>query len=178
MLSPSPAAGRSLGSYPPPPVYLRLPQGEISHASPASNPFAGRRSHRSGAQKAGLAYQKRVGAWLTASVGASSVLAGSWYSYTDCSNRRGYCQPDFILSHEFETLVVVEAKLRWTADAWWQLTKLYLPVLRSVHRGLPSLLRLTVCRSYDPAIRIEEPVNLIDTLGEVRPDAFNVMVWK
>lgn len=178
MLSPSPAAGRSLGSVPLPPAYIKLPLGDISHAEQTTNPFAGKRAHRSGAQKAGLAYQKRLGLWLGDAVGPSLVVAGPWYQYLDRSSRRRYCQPDFLLLHEFEALVVVEAKLRWTADAWWQLTKLYLPVLRRVHPGVSSLLRLTVCRSYDPSVWIPEEVVLVDALSGLSKDKFNVLVWK
>lgn len=177
MLSPSPAAGRGLGSYPPPPAYLKLPQGEISHAVQTTNPFAGQRSRRSGAQKAGLAYQKRVGALLAETVGSSNMVSGPWYYYLDGSGRRNYCQPDFLLCHAFEAVVVTEVKLRWTADAWWQLRKIYLPVL-CVARPQSKLLALCICRSYDPAIRIEEPVHFVDSPSEAVADKFNLCVMR
>jgi hypothetical protein len=179
LLHPSPVAGRSSDTLPPLPAYIKLPQGDITHAERTlQNPYAGKRSHRSGAQKAGLAYQSRVGRHLGDTCPATSVVSGPWFYYSDATRVRSYCQPDFLIrTLSGRALVVVEAKLRWTSDAWWQLRSLYLPVLRKAMLG-ETLLPLCICRSYDPAIRIPEPVNFVDEVDECKPGLFNVMVWK
>lgn len=73
--------------------------------------------------------------------------------------------------------MVVEIKLRWTADAWWQLRKLYLPVLNAAYPAA-TFIPLVICRSFDPAIAIGEKVRLCDSVLDLDADAFNVLVWK
>lgn len=180
MLSPSPVAGRS-EALPPPPAYIRFPQGAISYASQVtSSPFAGKRTYRSGAQKAGLAYQRKVEAWLSRTCVRDNLLCGPWFCYSDRTGRRSYCQPDVLIfspGSAFDLVSVVEIKLRWTSDAWWQLNQLYLPVLTTALPG-KKFSRLVICKSYDPAVRVGEPVNLVDLPEEADPSKFNVMVWK
>lgn len=177
---PSLVAGRS-DSLPPPPAYIRLPRGEIRYAARThENPHAGKRSRRTGAQKAGLAYQRKVEAFLgdcAAAGNVRGVVCAPWFHFVDDGGQRRYCQPDILLDLPNFAQAVCEIKLRWTSDAWWQVRKLYLPVLRSVypHR---ELFPLVICRSYDPAIRIPEEVALVDHPAECRSDAFNVFVWR
>lgn len=163
----------------PRPKKTYIPEGSIERAwKVEENPHAGVRTRKSPAQKAGLAYQKRVGAFLPSRDHQWDVVAGPWYCFIDGSGLRHYCQPDFLLLDEdSSTCVVVEVKIRWTSDAWWQLRHLYLPVLRRVRPNL-QMLALTITRSYDPAVRIEEPIHLIDDFMDTRPDAFNVLVFK
>lgn len=180
MLSVFGAPGSEAPASQPPRMYL--PQGEVQSAWRANEvPYAGARSRKSPAQKAGLAYQKRIGKFLqpNPSIGCSWIVdAGSWFAFTDSSSSRHYCQPDFLLlDTKNATCIIVEVKIRWTDAAWWQLERLYLPVLRRVYPHL-SLLRVCICRSYDPAIRAPEEVVLCDDLLDVRPDRFNVLVQR
>jgi hypothetical protein len=127
-----------------------------------------------------LAYQKKVATWLDGVCDSSLVDIGPWFFYSVSGGVRHYCQPD-VLVHSSRAvgsrISVVEIKLRWTADAWWQLRRLYLPVLRRACPNAP-LSALCITRSYNPAIRIPEEVNLVDSLEEVAPDRFNVLIWK
>ena len=171
----SPTAEADKVRLPPPPAYIKFPLGDIRDASFAdSSPYAGKRSRPSGAQRAGLAYQKRIEVFLRDTVPSSSLDVGPWLWYVDACGRRSYCQPDFLI-REPSRVVVVEVKIRWTADAWYQLRRVYLPVLS---RAMPSarLVPLVICRSYDPAIRIGEAVSLVDVWPEALPEQFNVMV--
>jgi hypothetical protein len=103
------------------------------------------------------------------------VDLGPWFAFTDDSSIRHYCQPDFTCDLG-ERLVVGEIKLRWTSDAWWQLRRLYLPVLAAVYPGR-TLLPVCVCRSYDPSVSIPDEVRLIHRLAEAAsPEILNVMV--
>lgn len=176
-----PGLGNSVG----PPLIRRpdsifLPNSPIVSAWKTSEaPYAGTRSKMSAAQRAGLAYQKRVGKFLQPlAVGAWVVSSGPWFVYCCGSGPRRYCQPDFLLLDATNrTMVVVEVKIRWTDIAWWQLRKLYLPVLEVV---FPEWTFITLCitRSYDPAVSIPEPVNLCSDLFDSRPDAFNLLVHR
>lgn len=172
-------AGSSPAPLPPPPAYLKLPCGEITAAQRhlGGSPHAQKRSRSSGAQKAGLAYQRRVGEVLTVARPPSDLDCGPWFWYVDSSGRRSYCQPDFLLHLASGKLAVVEVKIRWTSDAWWQLRKLYLPVLQRVFPGR-ALLPLVICRSYDPSVRIAEEVSLIEGWEELSASSFSVMVLR
>lgn len=174
---PSFMASPGIGAAPPPPTFIRyLPQGEIRDAwRTTESPFSGRRARRSGAQKAGLAYQSRIGAWASDGHYLGSVVSGPWYCYVDGGGARRYCQPDLVFDDGL-AIVACEVKLRWTVDAWWQLRKLYLPVLQVAHGRRTPVLSLCICRSYDPAVQVPEPVNLVDDVAGCKPDSFNVLV--
>lgn len=176
LLRPSPVAERGkVCALPPLPAYIKLPLGEPRNVTQCENPHkVGAR--RSGAQKAGLAYQRKVGAYLELVLGRAAVTSGPWFHYSSDASGRNYCQPDFLVADVLEVLVV-EVKLRWTTDAWWQLRRLYLPV---VAKAFPDrrVILLCITRSYDPAARIPEEVTFVDSPQEAVADAFNVMVWK
>lgn len=160
----------------PPPQYIKyLPQGEIREAwASAERPFAGARARRSGAQKAGLAFQKRVTQWAFEGKYHGAISISPWFCFIDGSGSRHYCQPDLLFSDE-TTIVVCEVKLRWTADAWWQLRKLYLPVLAKVFPK-QTLIPLCICKSFDPSVIVPEKINLHPDLYDCRPDCFNVVL--
>lgn len=161
---------------PRPSTKMYLPKGEIEAAWLFNgDPYAGVRSRKSGAQKAGLAYQKRIGAFLNTNP-SWSVAIGPWYIFVDGSGARHYCQPDFLLWDEKkEKCIIVEVKVRWTADAWWQLTKLYKPVLRKAYPDC-GFCRLTICRSYDPHLPSPEEVYLPLSIVGSGFESFNVLV--
>lgn len=177
LLRPSPVAEQGkVCALPPLPVYLKLPFGDVRNVTPCTNPHGASRSRRSGAQKAGLAYQRRVGDYLRLVRNPDSISSSPWFHYLDSSSRRSYCQPDFLVADVLQVLVV-EVKLRWTTDAWWQLRKLYLPV---VAKAFPDRHPVPLCitRSYDPSAQIPEEVNLVDGIDLCSPDKFNVLVWR
>lgn len=165
----------SLQSSPPPPLYVHyLPQGEVQSAwRSAEAPYSGRRRPR-GAKRAGMVYQRRVEAWEGLG-GVDSVECSPWFCFVDDSGGRHYCQPDLLLRRG-DLLLVGEIKLRWTSDAWWQLRKLYLPVLAKV---FPTLILVPVCfcRSYDPAIRVPDEIHLCKGVTEAsRSEVMNIVL--
>lgn len=163
-----------LRSFTPPPA-LYLPQSVVA-AWESENPYHGKRSKRTPAQRAGLAYQKRIEKFCTSRDGQWVVRCGVWYCYCDVNGRRRYCQPDILLlDHQNRCAVVVEVKLRWTSDAWWQLQRLYIPVLRRALQEW-TLIPLCITKSFDPAIPAPEEVRFCDDLFDSSPGAFNLMV--
>jgi hypothetical protein len=54
-----------------------------------------------------------------------------------------------------------EVKARFTSDAWWQLRKLYEPVVRAAFSP-KTLLSVIICRSFDPSVAFPEPYELVD----------------
>lgn len=153
------------------------PAGRIAWASEAQNPHSASSLPPSSAQLAGLRYERRVKDWLAREFG-HSFLSGPWWMYSD-GGRRRYCQPDGTLRRG-DSCTIVEIKLRWTALAWWQLQRLYLPVARALYPS-SSFSLCAIVRSFDPAIPTPAPVRLIETLTEgesaTAPDLV-VLPWR
>jgi hypothetical protein len=59
------------------------------------------------------------------------VIHGPWLSYCTTNGRISTCQPDFLVFQpDRGRIVIVEAKLRHCAEAYFQLRNLYLPIIR------------------------------------------------
>lgn len=163
------------GSPAPPSSYLKLPQGRIVSAwEVKESPHGKRAASPSFAQRAGLAYQKKIERFLAPRRPSDwTVYPSLWFVYCDDRPGRNYCSPDFILDCGADLLVVVEAKIRWTADAYYQLEQLYLPVLR-VARPRATLVPLCITKSFDPAIKVPMEVRFVSDVFEASPGKFNL----
>lgn len=127
------------------------------------------------AQKAGLAYERRVAERLEKDFGFR-FQREPCYAYQTAS-KRGRCYPDALLCFG-DRMVVLEIKLSHCAGAWKQLRKLYQPVVSLAH-GLPVQV-VEIARSYDPDVSLPEPhVLLLDPeqLNE-SSDQYRVLRWK
>jgi len=71
-----------------------------------------------------------------------------WFRFLD-GERTWHCCPDGILWTEKDP-IIIEFKLSHTYQAWRQLKKLYLPVVKAAHPGVFFRL-LEVCKSFDPS---------------------------
>jgi hypothetical protein len=131
----------------------------------------------SAAQRAGKRYEKRVMAFLR-DVFPARLHEAPWYQLVDNHGMR-YCQPDAIL--DLGTyIVVIEVKRTHSVDAWWQLRHLYEPVV-SVASGNRQVGVLEICRSFDPAVRLPEPVSRIERITDIegKPrSGFTVFQWR
>ena len=164
-------------SAPPPPMHVHyIPNGEIRDAWPSAEVPYTKRGRRSGAHRAGLAYEKLVRAWACSVDSKYAVRISPWFCFIDGSGARHYCQP-YLLLEASDRTIVVESKLRWTTDAWWQLRKLYIPVLSvALKKPMDWFVPLCVCKSFDPALPQPEPVALRTALAVCSPSRMNVMV--
>lgn len=168
--------GAARGSLPPPSYVTYIPQGEIRYAARLNEPPAFKKgSSASEAQKAGIRFQAKVRDWAFGGVFIGRIEEGPWFAYEDESRRFHFCQPDFIFDDTLGVMTVVEAKRIFSSDAWWQLRKLYLPVLQKLFPNT-TLIPLCVCKSFDPATACPEVVNIVLDLFDCKPAAFNVLV--
>lgn len=109
----------------------------------------------SAAQKNGLRYETKVQGWLRRNV--PSYQASRQFTFRDETGFRSII-PDGYLLYDGITeaqLTIFEIKSRHTPDAWWQLEKLYKPVLKqwlAAYNRTPRICLVEVCRSFDPAI--------------------------
>ncbi len=127
------------------------------------------------AQKAGLQYEQRVVDVLSAIYGidfrgAPAIL------YQDRTGCR-MAVPDGILKIG-NTLVVIEVKLTHTERAWWQLNRLYLPLLRALVNPGVQCLPVEICRSYDPDVKFPGPSAVTTSLHRLSPSHTGILHWK
>lgn len=129
------------------------------------------------AQKAGLRYEGKAQGFLSSLFPA--YKRSPYIRFRDGSGMR-VCIPDGILCFYPTRVVIFEIKHLHTPDAWWQLKKLYEPVLSAA--GYKEVQVIEVCRSYDAATPFPCKVELLDldnirTFALQSPPAFGVLPW-
>lgn len=138
-------------------------------AAPFKRPSGGAAS--SPAQKAGLRFQRRIEHALRT---IYSAEIGPWFRYTDAGIIPRWCQPDALILSPRP--IVIEIKTRWMDTAWWQLSQLYVPVLRKAFGCEFS--PVAIVRSFDPSVMVPEQPVLLPNLNELLPDGkLGVVLW-
>ena len=165
-----------LENHPPPSRFIAAVDVRSARFLPAQPPFI-RRSRARGRYAVGVRYEREVQEYLALfALGRPGLehRAGPWLEFCDKRGKR-WCQPDaLLLDHEQKTGIIYEVKYQHTADAWWQLHWLYLPVLRV---ALPHYVLglVEVVRWYDPSVAFPERHDLTKNVGEV-PNAKRIAV--
>ena len=127
-----------------------------------------------------MRYERKVHEHYEGLFGAA-YAASPWFIFKELGvDRPRWCQPDGLFFDPWRgTLTVVECKLQHTADAWWQLRWLYLPVLSAAFPpNLWSFRLLEVVKWYDPAVKFPERVKLRADIRDAREGEFGVHIWK
>jgi hypothetical protein len=133
---------------------------------------------RRGRRRLGQKYEAQVHAWLKDKYG-DDYMPSQWLRYKGADGRIRWCQTDGVLRIRDEhALVVVEVKYNHTDLAWWQLFRLYIPVLERVFHGYGYEFRgVEVCKWFDCAVRCPQPPRLRDSLAETKAGDFSVHIW-
>lgn len=133
--------------------------------------------HR-GRRLLGVKYERRVHAWLSARFGVD-YMPSQWLRYRAADGKVRWCQPDGVyVERSTKTLTIIEVKYSHTETAWWQLFRLYLPVLERLFDGHGYEFRcVEICRWYDPSIRSPVAPKLRDDILNVKPGEFAVHIW-
>lgn len=86
----------------------------------------------------------------------------TWWSYRSEGSEPRRCQTDGVWSDLGRgQILIVEIKKQHTSDSWWQLRKLYEPVVKAWRPG--NRIRLvTMVRSFDPFVRYPEELVYIE----------------
>lgn len=126
-----------------------------------------------GAKGLGLAYEQKVHDVLLAIYGASYKPHPAML-YDDRTGLRRAI-PDGLLQTATGH-VLVEVKYTHCELAWWQLNRLYLPLLSHVLRG--PIVAVEICRSYDPEISFPHAHELVTSLHKVPVGVTGILVWK
>ena len=89
------------------------------------------RDRRTPAQMRGIRYEERVNDAMLLKYG-DGYLKSQWFQFFSSGTVR-WCQTDGLLLDPWTgQIIIVEVKYSHVADAWWQLFKLYLPVVQAV----------------------------------------------
>lgn len=131
------------------------------------------------AQKAGLRYEAKAQLHLRELL-TDYCPSPIFYFIDDNGSRK--CVPDGIyLPRKFgDPIFVFEIKTQHMPEAWFQLRKLYEPVVRAKF-PLSPVGCIEVCRSFDPEMQFpEKPVLLDDIQQAVRREtrSLGVYVWR
>jgi hypothetical protein len=126
------------------------------------------------AQRAGLAFETKVHDVLAAIYGVDyrphpAIL------YEDRGRLRRAI-PDGVLRLG-NTAMVVEVKLTHTDRAWWQLRRLYIPLLRHLTKPGVLVVGVEICRSFDPDLKWPEPFEILTSLHKLKGN-LGVIQWR
>lgn len=136
----------------PPPSRFVPAQGVRTAKILPGQPAFIKRSRARGAKARGVSYERKAHVYLREClIGKpdAEYLQSPWVEFEDSTGRR-WCQPDgLLLDHKSKVCIIAEIKYRHTSDAWWQLWRLYLPVVRAIFKEYKHAC-LEVCRWHDP----------------------------
>lgn len=149
-------------SFCPPPHWFR-PAGKVTAArfdetGPGFGPRRGK-----GRRGEGIRYEARALTRLD-TLYPGRLVWSPWLLFSSDRRADRWCQPDgLLIDIAGGVIVVIEVKHHHTAEAWWQLERLYRPVLQHIFPWqLWRLEVLEVVRWYDPAVLFPCPVALVD----------------
>lgn len=117
-------------------------------------------------QRDGLLYEEKVHKYIEEEVKKKEdkdlhYLKSPWIVYREAGapfNSLLYCQPDTVLVHlERKLITIVEIKLQHTEQAWWQIRKLYEPILRHIYPGF-NIHALEVVKWMDGTVAFPESI--------------------
>lgn len=132
-----------------------------------------------GKRRQGVLYEDALQEHLSAEYGEWYIPSPWFIFWSADSMRPRYCQPDGLLFDPLDKAIwIVEAKLKHTTDAWWQLRHLYTPVIAAIFP--PSVWKIRVCevvRWYDPAVSFPEKVALVPQIVGIQGPDFGVHIW-
>lgn len=155
------------------------PAGRVLSANFALPP-AIRKKRYTGRRLEGVRYERKVQDYLSSFYG-DRYIPSPWLRFFPAGEKAQWrwCQPDGILIDlPRGRITIVEVKYQHTADAWWQVRHLYLPVLQVMFPA--SHWEFDFCevvKWYDPATLFPEKVVLAQEVS-MRHPSFKVHIWR
>lgn len=163
----------------PPPARFRPLVGEVRNAYYRTGPLIEPACGLTAAQRNGLRYEAKVQIYLRELFGPRYSVAPRCHFEDDSGSRT--CIPDGVYSPPAGPLFVFEIKSQHMPEAWWQLRRLYQPVLEAC-RPRRCVVPIEVTKSYDPAQSFPEKIEVIHDLEsyvhQSRFDSLGVFVWR
>lgn len=161
------------------PTNIRLLRGRPSNIRLIPSSTYTRATGRTTAQKTGLRYEEKVQrALLDYFKPPREYLAAPFIHYSD---DRGYHTrvPDGIATID-GVKYILEIKLGHTEVSWWQLERVYRPLVEAYYHTFPVRV-CEICRSFDPMVSFPSKfrrLESIDELPSLGKGEFGVLRWK
>ena len=135
-------------------------------------------SQQSASMRKGMRYERMIKSIFSRAF-RESYCHGQWIEFQERGIKR-WCQVDGIwVDRERKLLTIFEIKYRHTMKAWWQLRRLYSPILWRYLRELGEReFKIAICevvKVFDPSVEFPEEVSLISNVEEIRPGRFQVI---
>ncbi len=132
----------------------------------------------SSSQKAGVRYEEKAQDHLREVF--PFILNSPVVNFIDDSGFRT-CIPDALLVYPpLGRTVIFEIKIQHMPESWWQLKRLYEPVMKAMYPSY-DIQVVEVCRSVDASMPFPCKIELIDDLerfARFSPASFGVYHWK
>ena len=136
---------------------------------------------RSAAQRLGLKYEKDVCSELLTTLDPvkGSLLFQPAFRFNAGRAFDEHAIPDIVYLAPSNVITIFEIKLKHTADAWYQLRKLYRPIVAKAYPG-HAINLCEVCKWYDPSIKLIGETEIVDNLWDWtnKPQTgFGIYIW-
>lgn len=129
------------------------------------------------ARQNGLRYEATVQEYLSciAKKENAQYLAQPSFLFTDARGK-SLCRPDAIIVGPMYA-VVIEIKIQHMPEAWWQLRRLYQPVVEAFLKRPTRVLEIV--KTFDASMPFPEDIELIpDILTSTVTRKFSVHIWR
>ena len=134
---------------------------------------------RSGRRLSGIKYEKRAHEHFQTMYGDMYVRS-PWLMFREVDEKQvRYAQPDALLfDFTFGTITIVEYKYQHCELAWWQMHRLYKPLLQHLFGSHWEIKTIEVVKWYDPATHFPDRVQLCPALDSAPKVGTGVHIWK
>ena len=141
--------------------------------------FARECKKKSKAQALGLRYERKVHEYLERHYPDLLVIS-PWLKFYSEKNWR-WCQPDaLLLDIRNNTICIIEVKIKHTENAWWQVRKSYIPVIKAIFGSDWNIVPIEVVKWFDPHTHFPEWFHFVDDISKfttLDPNNFYVHIW-
>lgn len=109
-----------------------------------------------------------------------AYLSNPWLNFKCAADSsRRWCQPDGILiDHISGVVTIFECKYSHCARAWWQLHRLYGPVLKKLFPSHWELRYLEIVYYFDPAVVFPGKIELCREIDFAPTEGVGVHIWQ
>lgn len=169
------------------PVYFKRQVQDVTKAAIHFGEKPNLPKPKGNAQKAGHRFEKQVLDSLQKNF-TDRLIFGVPLSFQESGSKNGFYQrpstaiPDgLLLSRDKRILLIIECKLRHSTDAWFQLNRFYLPILRRAVGNSLILRALEICKYYDPGVRLPEVKKLVLRVEDaftITGNSHPVLIWE
>lgn len=131
-----------------------------------------RERRRSGVRRRGLVFEHNVQESLVSHY-PDFYVPNPWIRLRLRSQRNHkFYQPDGLyLDFNRRFCIIVEVKLSHTSDAWWQVTKQYVPAIQHIFLGW-DIAVVEICCGYDPHVIFPVDISTVYSIAHVQPGQF------